>query len=377
MKKFNNNHKQLIINIKKEQPTWKWYEITSYVNGKFQTNFGESTFRKWYRDYINQNIVSGTKKTLERVAKADLSIKVKRKIQSIQNYELNKKLNQYTKIEYWKDLILDSIKNASFNTPKLSPITLKPIKSVISYFISDFHYKGTKQEHEDFFKIINKINKDVQENHYKEITLCFMGDDIEGDLHAQSLLTCKKGYIQQGIGVSKLIVEGILSLLSNNKIIINIKYVCESNHGRIPKTKRFENVKDNLGYFVAFSLEGWFKKNPRIKIDYDGNVLWNIFDYNILLTHGDRIKTSKLIDDFWLKYEKANNINANYLIAGHFHHFERVEKYPKRQYILLPTCKQIRYQYEEVANFNTTPSFCKIVWNKNGLDFVKQIYLKG
>jgi predicted phosphodiesterase len=162
------------------------------------------------------------------------------------------------------------------------------------------------------------------------------GDLITGEIHEELAKTndlMSLGAVKQA---ADCIVAGIEHLRAEfPKLMINVVSV-PGNHGRLtkkPEHKQF--ALDSYDTLIAWMVERWFSaikaKNITFSAPLSGDAMVNIYGYNFLFTHGDRIGSrggtgfigtpatatkgmKKLVEDFI-----SERTMIDYIIMGHFH----------------------------------------------------------
>lgn len=161
------------------------------------------------------------------------------------------------------------------------------------------------------------------------------GDLVSGEIHDELAKTNDLLAIPAVRDVSACIIAGLDLLLKTFACPLNVISV-PGNHGRTtrkPESKAF--AVDSYDTLVAWCVESWFAAKSEKRISFSapasGDALINIFGWNILFSHGDRIGSrggagfvgpsataargfQKLIMDY-----AADGTTLDLIVIGHFH----------------------------------------------------------
>lgn len=158
------------------------------------------------------------------------------------------------------------------------------------------------------------------------------GDMISGDIHQELRETNDLQSIPACIDLIEHEAAGIRLLAEKFGRVWVISV--PGNHGRTtmkPMAKKY--VETNYDYLIACMLEREFKNDPRVEFStpMSGDALFKVYDWNFVLTHGDRIGSSggqgfigpaatitrgmkKLVD-----YYAGLRQHVDCVLVGHFH----------------------------------------------------------
>ena len=161
------------------------------------------------------------------------------------------------------------------------------------------------------------------------------GDLISGEIHEELAKTNDLLAIPAVKELSQDIISGLNLLLESFDCPINVISI-PGNHGRTtrkPESKAF--VVNSYDTLVAWLVESWYNGKGEKRISFSspasGDALVNIYGWNFLFTHGDRIGSrggagmigpaatiargmQKIIQDY-----ASDQIIVDYVVMGHFH----------------------------------------------------------
>jgi len=166
----------------------------------------------------------------------------------------------------------------------------------------------------------------------EEIVILLNGDMISGALHHELDRTDGVRPLQAAKLVAEQLIAGIGLLLSEGFRIRIIN--TPGNHGRMTiKPESKDHVLQNYDTLVGWFIEAAFKSNSLVSVRYSKSIdaLFNVFDFPMLVTHGDRIGSRggagflgatativrghfKLVADY-----AARGIHVYKVFTGHFH----------------------------------------------------------
>ncbi len=166
--------------------------------------------------------------------------------------------------------------------------------------------------------------------------LLLMGDMVSGEIHEELAKTNDLLSIPAVRAASEMLIGGFeLLLKSFPKTRFHVVSIA-GNHGRTtrkPESKGF--VVDSYDTLVTWCIESWFAAKGEKRIDFSapasGDALINIYGWNFLVTHGDRIGSrggtgfvgpaatiSRGFQKVLMDYA-AQGIVIDSILIGHFH----------------------------------------------------------
>ncbi len=170
-----------------------------------------------------------------------------------------------------------------------------------------------------FNKLLNEIAEIVDECKINKLIILALGDLVEGMcLRISQLSSLKIGITKQTVQFMRFIVQWL------NKVsdITEITYYSTpySNHGQIRPfgSKANEFVSEDMEQIIFAYIYDMLEKNPRIEVVEceSKHVIFNIFHYNIIASHGHDIKSPyDFIKDASDKYK----IFFDYAFFAHKH----------------------------------------------------------
>lgn len=292
--------------------------------------------------------------------------------------------NQQHKEYYFKSWVAQQFEQAK--NGKIPPfknnyqLNIKETDSEWVFVATDLHYLGNKKQLNLIFnQWTSIIKKLIKEEKPKKLRIMILGDMVEGVLRKSALLEIKKGIVGQCIDFCQCFLSWINYI--SKLIPIKILFISESNHSelRLFDTKRSELKNEDMSLLMAAYIcdSEVVKNNSQIEFISGRIINENICGYVVHLTHGDKINNKYLQN-----YQTIHNKHIDYLFLGHFHTFKREPiigsyKYYKgrkilfdKEYIKFPTCKQDKLHYEDVNQYETTPSVCLVKFTNLGLKYI-------
>lgn len=245
------------------------------------------------------------------------------------------------------------IKLAENGFTKIKPTLIRPAtynfppEGRLDVHIADFHYKGEDDEeraYEFFSQLLGTIR--TTWNKKQTIRVAFLGDDIEGELHASSHdKHQKETTVNQIIGVSRHYISFLdtLAKIVGKKASIEVAFVPESNHGqlRFHGMQRGEAPRNDVGYIIRDNLMRAL----------DGKMKFWEADKGIVETddtfymHGDKayMKTSEKV--------RLKLGTKKHIIMGHFHRTKTTD-HGTQWVICVPKASPNVETYSEEAGYN-------------------------
>lgn len=336
------------IKVWDENPHLTKEEKAAMVNKKFNTNFNESAFRKRVKDYHN-GLVKGVEKEqgsamIERLAKARLNVKVERKIVAHERKEVNAGIREMVDRKLILDEFTKHIKDMKFGTIK------KPTQKdlVMSYvpvrlFVKgDDHHRGTLEDSKAQDNFYFNVWCEAKILKLKEINLVFLGDEIEGWLHTNTLRSTGVTPEKQLITWVKDTIKGIDSLAKDFNSV-NVYMVTSSNHTQPRHLGANRNTfpDSDLLNIASDMLQQAFRESEHVSIfaqetftnvDFDGK--------SVAMTHGS------------LGFEEKKNLLVNayrghdLVLKAHTHVFDVTEPERGFRVVTIPAFKSWVSEYE-------------------------------
>jgi len=188
----------------------------------------------------------------------------------------------------------------------------KEFESITNEYDLDIVYKR-------FNKLLSEIIEIVDECKIKKLIILALGDLVEGMcLRISQLTSLKIGITKQTVQFMRFMVQWL------NKVseVVEITYYSTpySNHGQIRPfgSKANEFVSEDMEQIIFAYIHDRLENNPRIEVVEceSKHVIFSIFDYNIIASHGHDIKNPiDFIKDASDKYK----IFFDYAFFAHKH----------------------------------------------------------
>jgi len=171
-----------------------------------------------------------------------------------------------------------------------------------------------------FNRLLTEVVDIVNERGIRKLHILALGDLIEGmTLRVSQLNNLKIGMTQQTIQFMRFIVQWLRELSKYVEIVYYSTTL--SNHTQIrpfgTKANQFED--EDVEKIIFAYIEDMFEANDRVTIVNSNEkfVMFKLFNYNLIATHGHKIKNIKtFLNDISAKYKTF----FDYLVVAHHHH---------------------------------------------------------
>lgn len=325
-------------------------DIADLINKETGDNFSESTYRKWFRNYIEgyedakKEVLSENDLIKEYELKKQEFEKEKIKIRT-EKLTLMQALREEARFELFIEHAVEAIKKTKpilINTDKLNIIDDNNKKSGLLIF-ADAHYgkelliKGLYGEiinqynigifEQRMWNLLSETIKIAKKENFDRISVFNLGDEIEGILRISQLMTLKLGLIDSAIGFAYFIANWLNEL---SKYVYIDYYSTEGNHTdlRLLTGKKGDLPDENISKVIQVLVSEILKNNPNIEVHKNNTdkIFTNIQGFNILGIHGEEKDVLQAIRDFSFIY----NTPIDYLCTGHKHHANSISAGVKR-----------------------------------------------
>lgn len=325
-------------------------DIADLINKETGDNFSESTYRKWFRNYIEgyddakKEILSENDLIKEYEFKKQELEKEKIKLRTEKN-TLMQALREQARFELFIEHAIDAIRKTkpiTINTDKLN-ISENNIKKSGLLIFADAHYgkelliKGLQGEiinqynieifEQRMWKLLGETIKIAKKENFDRISVFNLGDEIEGILRISQLMTLKLGLVDSAISFAYFIASWLNEL---SKYVYIDYYSTEGNHTdlRLLTGKKGDLPEENISKVIQVLVSEIIKDNPNIKAHKNNTdkIFTNIQGFNILGIHGEEKNILQAIRDFSFIY----NTSIDYLCTGHKHHTNSISAGIKR-----------------------------------------------
>ena len=292
------NFKDYKIRLCKNKDTYNlsWNMIANLLNNVSGNNFGESTYRKWwkaYREGFDDKDRQNKEMNLDKIEVEKEKIKM-----YDQRRGYKKLLRENARFENLLDIVSDSLKN-------VEPIKYQPVfintgitDNDIFVGLNDIHYGANINNHWNKYnpeiakkrleKYLHKIMEIGILHKSENCYVCCNGDLISGNIHKTIEVSNCENLVEQIKGVSELLSWFLVKLCER----FNFVYfsVIPGNHSRVGK--KDDSLKDErLDILIPWYIESRLSniKNFKIiknNIDNTMNMV-NIRGKNYVNVHGD------------------------------------------------------------------------------------------
>jgi predicted phosphodiesterase len=209
-----------------------------------------------------------------------------------------------------------------------------------------------------YFSQIVRLSRDYLTGMtYDGVVLMLGGDLISGDIHEELQDTNEAQTLDTVLHWSERIAAGV-ACLADEFGRVHVPVVV-GNHGRRSRKPRAKGrARDNFDWLIGQLLARHFDRDPRVTFDItDGtDILVQVHDTRILLTHGDQVGGGQGIGGIWpgvmrMVAKKRVRHQFDTVAMGHFH-----------QLIAAPTASVIVNgslkgydEYAAIGNFTPEP----------------------
>lgn len=280
-----------------------WNEVADALNEALNTNFSESAYRKWYK-----NFEAGVQHGVESVSNREMFKEIEDKTIAFQKEkvkfqdqkrELNNLIKQQARFEHLKDEVslavneLAKVKPLKFesNHPKIGDgkkgISLWSDWHVGSDFTNSFNTYNTEVFRNRLEHLINKTIDHAKSNNVTDLIVANLGDAISGSIHVSTRVQSSEDVIRQIQIVAEAMSESLAVLSKHFKTIKFINII--GNHSRVISNKNESIFTENLEYLIPWFMNARLKDINNIEIvkDTDGFSVEEIEGESFVFCHGD------------------------------------------------------------------------------------------
>lgn len=313
-----------------------WQSVADVINKEFQSDIGESAYRKWYANF-SSGLEYGKSKIendemLQEIEDKTVELKKERiKLQS-EKVEYNKMLREDSRSELLEEKIIEAIENRP--NIRIPEIIIKPNnrKKDFLFPIADAHdgvefvVRGWNDE------ILNQYNPQIferrmwdllekfvlinDEQKINHVTLPNLGDSLDGILRMSQLMSLKMGVVDSAIHFGEFMSTWLNELSSYCVIDYHALY---GNHNEIRHigAKRGDFPHENSEKWISSLIKANLKNNKNITIHPCKYFMYvDILGTKVLGVHGqDEKNLENSIKDYMMTY----NNRVDLLISGHLH----------------------------------------------------------
>lgn len=258
---------------------------------------------------------------------------------SVENTEKNRILREQAKQDLINEKIVQAIHEIEIAPP---PKIIVPAKNDLELVlcVADQHV-GCEFDIKDLKgQTINKYNNQIFEQRmwqvfsktlsynkeFKKIKIFDLSDAIEGILHFSQLMNLRYGSIDSAIYYGKFMLRWLNEL--SNKFVIEIG-MADANHTemRIMTGKKNDFPQENLTKVIRAMIEIGTANNPNITLlscTDVGSVYTQVSGFDVLSIHGHDEKSK--LEEIYRDYNSFYPNNIDYILIGHLHYNESVNK---------------------------------------------------
>lgn len=339
-----------ICSQKEEIGTWE--DVARILNAELNQTHTESTYRKFYRSFCNENDVL---KLLDKKPQGQNAI-------PYEPLELERKKLQTSKLEYSKwlreqargEMIDEEIKSQIRNLlplplPVPRELTEEEARVGILCF-GDAHY-GTEFIIDSINGLVlNEYNPEIFERRMRDllshtveiikkeglssIKVYSLGDELDGILRVSQLMKLRYGVIEATIKYSEYICGWLTALTQ----YVNVEFhMVGGNHtelrmlGQQKGTFKDDNLSEIIKEFIKVRLEF----NPKFVMkEYRSGVIYDdVCGYKVLGIHGEVKNMETALKDYSAMY----GVNVDVLIGAHLHHASHLASGKGKEVIRIPS----------------------------------------
>lgn len=313
----------------------EWEDVKELLNS---TEHRDTLRRKakgiaLYDDVIKEEGFDNvSQETIKEIDEKILEMKKEKRKLADQRSLVNRKINEYARIENMAEIMTEEIRRVYNNTPMISINdcfkTHKTSNSDAVLLLSDVHY-GIKIDNywnqydvnicrERMSKLISDTIKYSKMHNVDKLHLFLLGDLLSGTIHSSIRLENQENLMKQIINISKILIDSI-SILANQLpfVIVNLT---SGNHERV--YAKDENLDgDNYTELIKHNLSVGLENIPNVILTenkYDDIIVSEICGNTIFATHGDKDTINNAIP----KLTSMIKVIPDYMFVGHYHNLK-------------------------------------------------------
>lgn len=331
---------RLIVGKIEREIDLDWSEIKDLLNIDCsadhlrKTAYGMYEVYQYMKGKNNNSIDNEENNTIDNIEKKRLQLELERKKKQTISIEYNKILREQARNELIWDEVRKSIKKAEPPIFNEVPIQNRHKEEVLA--LADIHYgkqfKSLTNEYsceiakERMELLLSKTVEICDKEQINHLTVCNIGDDLEGLIHIDQLKMLQMGLIDATIDFARF-MAGWLNKLSQY-VYIDYKHIISSNHTEIrpfnSKAGQFE--EEDLEKILVNYIHDVLVNNERINVQIpeQNYIDFNLLGYNFIMEHGQNVKNIKNeIRDVSINHRKL----YDYCLLAHYHHGEEITTY--------------------------------------------------
>ena len=360
----------------KDSLGFTWPQMTEIFNNEFGCNKGDTAYRKkWaaFNDVFSANIdkIVGDKTYLNEIKTAtDEFYKAKK-----QFYDQRREYNKQLTIDARADHLYEKLIEAAQKVP------LKDYSSVLTFrnastkreeallCISDWHFGMTSNNIwneynvniciERVSKLFEKVTDILKGHNVSVLNIAILGDMINGAIHTTSRVASEENACEQLMDVSELLANFINGVsICVDKVNVYSTY---GNHARTIQSKEDSVHSDNMERIIPWWLKQRLNKNNKVSIvdnEYYEFIYMQIFDRNIVCTHGDLDRFKDFGMTVNALFNKKYGKSFDYTFSADKHHTESFEQFGIESTLVGSLCGTDEYANNKRLYSNPMQTMC-------------------
>lgn len=339
------------------------------IQGFFQVN-----------EYLQQENPTGiTSSELQEIQEEKLELEKEKIKMRDQRRILNTKIREMARLEHLENYLKENVES-------IEPVNIPVVKKdddndkVMLVCASDWHIGANidnsfnKFNSEIAMKRIQKFKSEVMKKLKKEnihkLNIANLGDSIMGHIHVTARIENEENSIEQIVRASQYFEEFIKDFVLEGYDVTF--YNIGGNHNRVIANKKESlGTKESFERLLTVYLEKAFKNfdNFRQIDDEYGIIELDIKDKKVVLCHGDIDGGNNVVS----KLNEMLDTRIEYLFSGHVHNaFYR--EHGVAAHIGIGSLMGAD-SYATYKRFSSRPSQSYFVFDDNGIDSMKVVYL--
>ncbi len=238
-------------------------------------------------------------------------------------------LNRNLRMDGRQELFYENIKDAKDRLPFPKFNNIHRSDNFSEYILAwaDLHYGANFTSENNFYdreecklrfeRMVDKVNKLIENNKISKLHIFGLGDDIQGILRLSDLKINDIPVVESVVEVSRLIAT-VLNKISENVEIVYY-HTMYSNHSQTrPLNGKMDLPREDLEFVIGNYIKDLLSDNPRVKVELTKKEYHSvkICGQNILAIHGHQIRSVKnTIKDYSILHKRFYSI----ALIGHFH----------------------------------------------------------
>lgn len=351
--------REMLISIVEDNMTQesKWVNLKPMLDGIFDENVDEDAWRHRY---------TRAKKFINKLNNPSNN-PIEYRQSMIEKGMLRQGLQEQGKISLLTEQVVDAVEKW-FPKVEYDEKFVDDRNEEFVFITSDFHYNGDEDYLDHLKKVYRHIISKQNEFHFKKIKLIELGDVVEGShLRPSQLMFVKKPLIPQIIDVAGEYAN-LIQMLTKT-MSVDFYCVTSSNHTqtRAFQTKQNELVEDDAMLVFAEIVKQATKSNRNVRFTSGPDFVIDLIgNRKMFVAHGHLIKGKK--DGYVQELAMKRNINFDYALFGHFHHYREITLYERPTHNMkifyAPSLNSTHSGYEHDRNLGSKAGMLLIIFNK-------------